>query len=63
MDAASLEQAPGYRHTVQRGPDGLREVNTGEVALANTAHIAAMARKLDEVQDDEMRKYESLEQR
>lgn len=50
VDAASLEKAPGYRHTVHRDVDGLRTVNTTDLSLANTAHIAALAKKLDEIE-------------
>jgi hypothetical protein len=45
--AQDLEKTP-LSYTVQKGPDGLRRVDTAQLTMANTAMLTDLAKKLDD---------------
>jgi hypothetical protein len=47
--AQDLEKSPVTRSTVETGPDGMKRVNTGRLALVNTAAIADQQRDIQQM--------------
>jgi endosialidase-like protein len=48
--AQDMEKVAPVAHTVQQGPDGMRRVDTGQLALSNTSAISEMSRRLKELE-------------
>lgn len=48
--AQDLEANPATAHTVHTGPDGMKRVDTGRLALTNTSAISDQQRRMDDLE-------------